>query len=201
MKLKEHLSIIIFVLISGILNIYSFIGDFDSSHYDLEDEALSAKEKGKIDDSSLFKKINYFLINNSKKSLELTASELILSDNNSILKAQNPIGVLYRNEQDKDDLDPIKFKSLYSHGLISSQQLHLRDEVEVFIKNARLKSNLLDIYEGGKLIEASGKVDTLSLDSKTNDQLIIKSEEVIYRPDDEFFEYKTNVREIGRAHV
>lgn len=193
MKLKQHLTIIIFVLVCTLLSVYSLFGRFDSSNYDIENEVATSQEDNKIDDKSIFTNINYFLSSNHQKTLELVSTELILSDENSILKAQNPDGILYRNEQDKGELSPIKFKSLYSHGLISAQELHLENEVEVSVDNARLKSNFLDIYKGGKLIEANGNVDTLSIDKKTNDQLMIKSQQVVYKPDDEFFEYKTDV--------
>jgi lipopolysaccharide transport protein LptA len=52
----------------------------------------------------------------------------------------------------------------------------------------------MNIYSGGKHMEATGNVKTNSLDAKTKDQLSITSDFAVYRPEQEFFEYQKNVR-------
>lgn len=48
--------------------------------------------------------------------------------------------------------------------------------------------------ENGKFLDAKGNVNSFSINAKTNDQILVTSNDAFYRPEDQFFEYKENVK-------
>lgn len=200
-KLRQNLNIFIFVGACLGLGVYSLLGDFSGVEY-LGDENLENQQVS--DDTSTFQSINYYLIKDGKRSLKLDAQELFFFEDNAKLKARAPVGIFYR--QDDSIKDPTKkeihFKSNLSNGEVSSQELHLIDDVEITFGPSKVVASQIDIYHGGELIEGHGGVKTFTKDMKTQDSVAINSKEVMYKPAIHYFEYKDNVTgKISRKRV
>ena len=109
--------------------------------------------------------------------------------------AFNPDGVIYRIDEKGVEEDPIFFTAKNSRILTPNKELYLVDEVVIKVAHSSLKSEKVTIFNGGRLLEADGNVLTESIDPKTNDQILITSNFALYRPKEQFFEYK---RMLGR---
>lgn len=196
MKYKQHLTLYLFVGSCVLLSSYSYLGNFDAEKNQEREDNKSSQEtlkKLELDDSSVFLNLNYFLIHKGKKSLELNSSKLTVSDENNLFVGENPHGILYRYDE-KKDLHSVLFKSKLSTGVLSNSELHLSQDVEIIVDTAKLSADQLDIFNNGKMIEAKGSVRTSSFDRKTNDQILVTSKFAIYRPDEEMFEYRDDVK-------
>lgn len=145
-------------------------------------------------DESFFKVVDYYLVDKSKPALQLEASELTLSKQNTQVLAFNPVGVIYRRDVNGVEEDPINFTSKKARVLSANKELFLHDEVEIKLAHSNLLSNKVTIYNNGNHLEADGNVKTQNTDPKTNDQIFIDSDFAIYRPKEEFFEYQKHVK-------
>ena len=147
---------------------------------------------------SYFKIVDYYLVEKSKPFLRLQSSELILKKQNTEVVAFNPDGIVYRINEKGIEEDPIFFTAKHSRILTTNKELYLTDEVDVKVANSNLKAEKVTIYNGGRLLEADGFVKTESFDPKTSDQILITSSFALYKPKEQFFEYKNNVK--GKVH-
>lgn len=193
MKLGQYTIIAFFVLITAGLSVYSWVGHFDESENNSAEKS-SEPVKNKDSDESYFKVVDYYLLDGGKPFLQLEASELTISAQNTVVIGFNPNGVIYRRNQKGLEEEPIFFSAKNSRGLMTNKELYLEDTVDVKVGTSNLKSDKMNIYNGGKHMEATGNVKTNSLDAKTKDQLSITSDFAVYRPEQEFFEYQKNVR-------
>ena len=191
MKNRQYLIIIFFIAITAGLSVYSYLGNFDN--LDINAAATPTPTKDETDES-YFKVVDYYLVDKSKPALQLEATELTLSNQSSLIIAFNPVGVIYRREDNGESAEPINFTSKNARALTVNKELFLEDEVEIKIGTSNLKSNKVTIFNNGKHLEAMGNVKTQSLDPKTNDQILIDSDFAIYRPKEEFFEYQKRVK-------
>ena len=197
MKFSQYTIIIFFVLITAGLSVYSFVGSKSSSEISTAKEE-SAPTKNSDSDESYFKFVDYYLLDSGKPFLQLEASGLTLSQQNTIVVGFNPNGVIYRKSEKSADLEPIFFSAKSSRGILSIKELYLEGDVDVKVANSNLNSDRMNIYNNGKHLEATNNVRTTSVDPKTNDQITINSDFAIYRPDEEFFEYQRNVKGLVR---
>lgn len=192
MKRQQYTIIFFFIAITVGLSIYSYVGNFDIANSNSKemDEAVKKDEM----DESYFKIIDYYLVDKAKPFLQLEASDLTLSKQNSQVIAFNPNGVIYKTDEKGNAEEPIYFTSKNSRILTTNKELYLKDDVEVKSGNANLKANKVTIYNGGKHLEADGFVRTQNVDDKTRDQILINSDFAIYRPKEQFFEYQKHVK-------
>ncbi|MBC7427671.1 MAG: hypothetical protein H7336_03605 [Bacteriovorax sp.] len=192
MKTHQYTIIFLFILITVGLSVYSFVGNFEN--LDMNEAPKEAKNDS--NDESFFKIVDYYLIDKSKPFLQLESAELTISQQNTIVSAITPVGIIYRrNELDEDkEEDPINFKAKHSQAVLNSKKLYLKGDVEIDTANSNLKSNEMTIFDNGRHLEAVGLVRTNSFDPKTNDQILISSDQAIYRPHEQFFEYQKNVK-------
>ena len=192
MKKRQYFIIIFFVIVTVGLSVYSYVGSFDTVDLNTT-PAATAVTKDETDES-YFKTIDYYLVDKSKPALQLEASELTLSNQNSQIITFNPVGVIYRRDSKGEELEPINFSSKNSRAMTANKELFLEDDVEIKIANSNLKADKVTIFNNGTHLEAQDNVKTQSFDPKTNDQILIDSDFVLYRPKDEFFEYQRHVR-------
>jgi lipopolysaccharide export system protein LptA len=61
------------------------------------------------------------------------------------------------------------------------------------MSNTNLNAQNVSILSGGEVLNATEDVKTLSIDEKSNDQIMVNSKAAIYRPKEQIFEYKENV--------
>lgn len=192
MKTRQYTIIILFSLITLGLSAYSFMGNFDS--LDVNKGASTGPKKSSFNDDSFFKLVDYYLLDKTKPFIKLEATDLTLSQNNTLVVSTNPDGVIFKKSAEGIDEDPINFKAKQSQANTSSNQLYLKDEVEIDVATSNLKSDSVTIFDNGRHLEANGNVRTHSLDLKTNDQILINSDFAIYRPKEKFFEYQRHVK-------
>ena len=192
MKLKQHLTIFFFIILCGSTIYYAQYGSYDKlEKNDLRSQSLKALSKE--NEESYFKKVSYYLLNQNFRTLELKASSLALSNENKKIISFDPDGVIYRRDNTGKEMLPIYFKAKNSKADSARKEVLLQDEVHVTSENSQLFSDNMIIYENGKVLDAKGNVKTLSNDQKTNDKILVNANEVIYRPDTQFFEYQKNV--------
>lgn len=192
MKKQQYAIIFFFLFITLGLSTYSYLGNFDNTNVPANPNAKTTSNDGM--DESYFKIIDYYLLNLSKPFLQLESTHLTLSDANTFVLAVNPDGVIYRRNEKDIEEEPVYFKALSSQIYTARKELFLNDNVEVKMGNAELKANKISIFNNGSHLEANGAVRTHNVDLKTNDQILINSDFAIYRPKEQFFEYKNNVK-------
>lgn len=192
MKFKQYFIIIVFVALTIFMSVYSFFGNREKLIVPKKSNAqMSQSNEG---EESYFKTVNYFILNEGKPFLKLEASELVLSNQNKRVLSFNPNGIIYRRNKLQKELDPIFFKSKRSRALLDKKEIFLEESVDVKIAKSQVKSDRLDILENGKFLDAKGNVNSFSINAKTNDQILVTSNDAFYRPEDQFFEYKENVK-------
>jgi lipopolysaccharide export system protein LptA len=191
LKRRQYLIIFFFTAITIGLSIYSYTGKFDKLGSS-SPEAAAAFQKDEMDES-YFKGIDYYLVDKSKPFLQLEATDLTLSKQNSQVIAFNPTGVIYRRSDEGVEEEPIYFSSKNSRVVTTNKELYLKDDVEVKSGTATMNSNKITIFNGGRHLEAEGQVKTHNTDPKTNDQILINSDFALYRPKEQFFEYQRHV--------
>ena len=190
MKHRQYTIIILFVAITLGVSIYSFFAHYDNSGLAAKPTVTDSSDM----DESYFKIVDYYLVDKSKPFLKLESTELILKKQNTEIVAFNPDGVIYRIDEKGVEEDPIFFTAKNSRILTPNKELYLVDEVVIKVAHSSLKSEKVTIFNGGRLLEADGNVLTESIDPKTNDQILITSNFALYRPKEQFFEYKRNVK-------
>lgn len=190
MKNRQYIIIIIFVFVTVGLSFYSFTGNFTNQEFQ---PTTPSKPQAGNGDESFFKVVDLYLIENASPFLKLEAAELILTTQNSIILGFDTHGIVYRRNDKNTEVEPIKFEGKNSRLNTTVKELFLEKNVSVTMGTSLLNSENVKITRNGEEIEASVDVRTQTIDAKTNDQLNINSEYVIYRPKEEFFEYRRNV--------
>lgn len=147
-------------------------------------------------DKNYFKKVKYFLVEKGRPYIDLTAAELILSNQNNDLYSEFPKGAIRRYDEKGTALEPILFSAKTSQGQLNNQELHLSNEVSVKVGHSELNSDQMDIYQNGAQVIAVGNVKTKSLDVKTRDEISVQSQKAMFRPNQEYFEYYEKVNGI-----
>lgn len=193
MKSRQYAIIIFFVIITVGVSIYSYFGHYDNSN---PAAAAAVAEKNDNVDESYFKIVDYYLVDKGKPFLRLESSELTLSKQNTEVVGFNPDGVIYRRDDNGVEEDPIYFTSKNSRVFTQNKELYLQNDVDIKVANSNLKSDSVTIFNNGRHLEADGNVRTQSYDPKTNDQILVTSNFALYRPKEQFFEYKRNVKGI-----
>ena len=193
MKSRQYAIIIFFVIITVGVSIYSYFGHYDNSN---PTAAAAVVEKNDNIDESYFKIVDYYIVDKGKPFLRLESSELTLSKQNTEVVGFNPDGVIYRRDDNGVEEDPIYFTSKNSRVFTQNKELFLQNDVDIKVANSNLKSDSVTIFNNGRHLEADGNVRTQSYDPKTNDQILVTSNFALYRPKEQFFEYKRNVKGI-----
>jgi lipopolysaccharide export system protein LptA len=190
LKNRQYLIIFLFVFMTLGLSAYSYLGNFDN----LDMNPAPVVPVTDTGDESYFKIVDYYLVDQGKPFLQLESTELTLSKANTVVVSFNPNGVIYRRNSLGQEEDPIFFSSKSSRAFTEKKEMYLTDTVEVKINNSNMKAEKVSIFNNGKQIEAQENVRTQTFDPKTNDQIMINSDFALYRPREEFFEYKSNVK-------
>lgn len=163
--------------------------EFGSEH------AIPVKgEDSGTDNESFFKGVTYYTVEKSKPFLELDSVELSLSSNgDGVVISFDPVGIIYRYDKNQSELEPIYFQAKNARALMHRKELFLDNQVEIKMSNASLKAEKVSILSHGEILHAQKNVKTLNTIDKTNDQIMVDSEDVIYRPKDQYFEYRNRV--------
>jgi lipopolysaccharide export system protein LptA len=168
------------------------MGHFD----DFGNEHTIPKEgpSGDKVEESFFTNVTYYSVEKSKPFLEFESNELSISSTDGIVIGFNPNGAVYRYDKDNTPLEPILFQAKNSRSLMKKKEIFLENEVEIKMTNTNLKADKVSILDNGELLYANNNVKTLSTSETTNDQIFVDSKFAMYRPKDQFFEYKDNVK-------
>jgi lipopolysaccharide export system protein LptA len=189
LKNRQYITIILFVISSLGLSLYSWVGHRESD----DSKNANAAAGATTSSESFFKFVEVYLVDKANPFLKLEATELMFSNSNTVLVGFNPDGVIYRRNERNIEEEPIFFKSKNSRMDTAAKQLNLDEEVSIEMGNTTLESKSAKITNNGALVEATTLVKTNTFDPKTNDKLNINSDYVLYRPKDQFFEYRNNV--------
>jgi lipopolysaccharide export system protein LptA len=169
----------------------SYFGHFDNFG---SEHALNQKgpHHDQVDES-FFKNVTYYSVENNKPFLELDSDELSISSTDGVVIGFNPKGVVYRYEKNNTSLEPVFFQAKNSRALLKQKEIYLEKDVEIKMSNTNLNAQNVSILSGGEVLNATEDVKTLSIDEKSNDQIMVNSKAAIYRPKEQIFEYKENV--------
>jgi len=189
LKNRQYITIILFVIFSLGLSIYSWVGHIQSD----DPKNANAAAAATTSNESFFKFVEVYLVDKSNPFLKLEATELMFSNANTVLVGFNPDGVIYRRNERNIEEEPIFFNSKNSRMDTTAKQLNLDEDVVVEMGNTTLESKSAKITNNGALVEATTAVRTNTFDPKTNDKININSDYVLYRPKEQFFEYRNNV--------
>jgi lipopolysaccharide export system protein LptA len=173
------------------LSFLSFRGNFDQFGNEINAPVVGVVQTEV--DESFFKGVNYYSVKDLLPFLEIESSELSISSNNKVVIAFNPQGVIYRYDKKQVALDSIKFKSINSRALLATKDIFLDKEVEIEMADTKLLADKIDILSNGDILHAVNNVKTLTTDIATNDQILVNSNNTIYKPKEQFFEYQGNV--------
>lgn len=154
-------------------------------------EKKNQPSKGESDES-YFNVVNYYLIDDGRPFIQLDSSELTLSRENTEMLSVLPSGTIFPKKN--EEKDPINFKARQMHAFMKLGKIFLKDEVEIVVGNSNLKSKAASILDRGKYMEARDEVKTQNFDPKTSDQILIDSDFLSYKPKEQFFEFKKNVK-------
>ncbi len=190
MKSRQYIIIILFFLTTIGLSGYSLFGSFDGKEFRTDDKSQLKNSSG---EESFFKIVDLYLVDKTKPFLKLEASELILTKMNSIILGFQTTGTVFRHDSKNIEQGPIHFKGENSRLEVNEKQLFLNKEVNISMNKSVLDSEKVKISNNGAIIEAEGLVRTKTIDIKTNDQININSDFVLYKTQEEFFEYRQNV--------
>jgi lipopolysaccharide export system protein LptA len=168
------------------------MGYFDSSNNSNANSVVV--EKNNDMDETYFTGVDYYLLEKGKPFLRLESTELTISKQNTEVVGFNPDGIIYRRDEKGVEEDPIYFTSKNSRIFTANQELILQQDVNIRVANSILDSDKVTIFNGGRHLQADGNVRTSTVDLKTNDQILITSNFALYRPKEQFFEYKKNVK-------
>jgi lipopolysaccharide export system protein LptA len=187
-KFRQYFGIYTFILCCFVLVIFTMQGKFDN----YGESNLKSSDFGKNDspEESFFKKVNYYLIDSNNPYLQFDSDELSLSTLESKVIAINPTGMVYRLNKS----EPIHFSSKNSKVYFNKKELYLENEVVVKLENTELKSDKMNIFLNENLLVAKGNVQSLSNSKETSDQIIITSNDALYRPNEDYFEFSNEVK-------
>ena len=144
-------------------------------------------------DESFFKNVNYYSIDHSLPFIELESNELSLSSNDGVVIGFNPKGIIYRYDKSGTELEPIYFQSKNSRALTKTKDIYLTDEVEIKMTDTNLLADKVSILKDGELLNANDHVKTLNTSGKNNDQILVNADSAVYRPQEQYFEYRNHV--------
>ncbi len=191
MKIRQYTTIFLFLAVCVSLSVFSYMGHFDQFG---SEQAIPVKgENPTADDESFFKGVSYYSVENSKPFLQLDSVELSVSSTNGIVIGFDPVGAIYRYDKNQSELEPIYFQSKNSRALLQKKEIFLDKEVEIKMSNANLKADKVSILSRGEVLYAYKNVKTLNTIEKTNDQIMVNSDNAVYHPKDQFFEYQGGV--------
>ncbi len=144
-------------------------------------------------DESYFLNVTYFSVKNSRPVLQLDSVELSLSSIDGVVIGFNPNGIIYRYDKSGNPLSPIYFQSKNSRALMKQKEVYLDNDVEIKMDDTNLHADKVTILSNGETLLAYNNVKTISTIQKTNDQILVDSVNAIYRPKEQFFEYRNKV--------
>lgn len=192
MKIRQYSIIFIFLSACIALGLLSYMGHFNE--FGSEYAAPSKKPIGDTVDESFFKDVTYYSVENSKPFLELESIELSISSSDGVVIGFDPVGVIYRYEKETAKaLEPIHFQSKNSRALLKKKEIFLENEVEIKMTDTNLKAQKISILSAGDILYAYNDVKTSSILEKTSDEILVNSNNAIYRPKLQTIEYHDNV--------
>ena len=115
-----------------------------------------------------FNGLSYFVLDGSKPSISLDATNLKIVDNKDLYFLA-PNGIIY------DDKEQVVYKAANGSFIGETKELKLEGDVDVETPSAGHKSDKLYYNGSKKYLEASGNVESRHLDTKTKDNLIVTS--------------------------
>ena len=195
MKIRQNSIILTFVSACIALILLSYKGHFNEFG---SDQAAPPKNPlNETIDESFFKNVNYYSVENSRAFIELESNELSISNSDGVVIGFNPVGTLFRYEKlTNKPLEPIYFQSKNSRALLKKKEMFLENEVEIKMSTTNLHADKISILSEGELIHAINHVKTESSVEKTNDQILVSSNNAIYKPKLGLIEYQGNIEGI-----
>lgn len=140
-------------------------------------------------EESYFKNVQYFLSEKNKPFLNFDSELLTLSTSDSKVLGFNPKGNAYR----MTDSSPIFFQGKNARVYYAKKEINLENQVNVVVDNTNLDADRVKILLGDNLLIADGNVKTLTSNDSNNEQILVNSDELEYRPKVKYFEFRKNV--------
>ncbi|MGZ3787014.1 MAG: LptA/OstA family protein [Bacteriovorax sp.] len=191
MKIRQYAIILLFISVCLGLSVISYFGHFDE--FGSEHAIPVNGPKHDQVDETYFKNVTYFSVENSRPFLQLDSKELSISSIDGVVIGFDPNGVVYRYDTNGKEQEPIFFQSKNSRALLKKKELFLDKDVEIKMNNTKLTADKVSILSKGDILYAYNNVKTLSNVEKTNDQIMVDADTAIYRPKEQFFEYRSRV--------
>jgi lipopolysaccharide transport protein LptA len=123
------------------------------------------------DEISSFKEVSFFKIQENSPVIQLQAKELTIT-NQEILRFNAPVGAFVKNGRE------YTYKANLGEYKQTPKKMHLEGDVELDDSNSTYKSEKL-LFDGiASTLNASGGVESVYLDTKTQDRIFLKSNEL-----------------------
>jgi len=196
LRLRQYAIILLFLAACTALSLLSYLGHFNNFGSD-QAIPVNGPKHDEIEES-YFRDAHFFSVTNNRPSLQFQSNELSLSNIDGVVIAFDPSGIIYRYEKNGEELEPIYFRAKNSRTLLNKKEIYLDNDVEINLSSTSLKAQKMIIISSGEILYANHDVKTFSTIIKTNDQISITAQGVVYRPKDQFFEYKQQVEGIIR---
>lgn len=190
MKSRQYLTLLFFAVCTVGLSLYSFIGNFEEQN---KPSVEASKHQQGTGEESFFKVVDLYLIDHSRPFVKLEAHELILANLNNTVLGMKPSGVIYQNNDQNEEV-PIFFEADKMKMEVADKHVALEGAVLIRRNVSTLNSEQANIINNGQFIEAAHSVKTKTIDQKTNDEITVDSDYAIYKTQEDYVQYMSNVR-------
>lgn len=193
MNIRQNFIIFSFICVCTALCFLSYVG-----HFNEFGNEHSTPPKSPVNDTveeSYFKNVTFYSIEKGKAFLELNSVELSLSNTDGVVVSFDPVGLVYRYDKETGNaLEPVHFQSKNSRAFLKKKEIFLENDVEIKMSNTILRALKVSILKEGDLVYAYNNVKTFSTVLKTNDEIIVNSNNAVFHPKIEKIEYQGEVK-------
>jgi lipopolysaccharide export system protein LptA len=154
------------ILVFGVFTLLIIFQSFNVNRINAQKKNTLVVQK---DSETVFNKLNYYSVENSKPQLNINA-DLLKIINSKLLYFTKPVGFLVKEDEEK-----IKYQADKGSYRVSEKILDLEGLVTLVSSKGEHSSDKLYFDGVKKYIEASGEVSSVMNDVKTSDRIIIES--------------------------
>lgn len=185
-ELRLYVSIFTFFSLCIIVSLISLFTDTSSKD---SDEMMEKEERG-VNRASVFSQLDYFVLRENQRVLQLNADELLQTyeQKQKVIKFFDPKGIAYSSNG-----LPVHYKGDKGNFHFGDNTLSLKDNVTINTENSFLSADEVNYFLSKEEIHGLGNIDTKSHIEKTEDKVFVKSDEVLFYPQKEVSVFKNNV--------
>jgi lipopolysaccharide export system protein LptA len=187
LKYRQLTFIYFFIALCALIVIWTSKGGFDD--FGVDGENNSALKKKTSIEESYFQDIKFFLEENNLPILSFDAEDLTLSGIDSKIFGTNPKGNIFRENLNS----PVKFEAQNVKVYFDKKEIYLENDVHIDLDESKMNADKIIIFQSQDLVKATGHVQSFTSSEERGDQVLVTSDEMVYRSLKRNFQYKSNV--------